>query len=334
MANNSTVEVTTIESAKEILNNVFKTNIVPFLWGPPGVGKSTLMEDICKERNWKFIDFRLALVSPVDLRGIPYVDKEKKQSVWFPPEFLPKEDDDTEGLLFLDELNLAPTSVQGAAYQLILNRKLGEYTLPKKWKVAAAGNRSSDKANVYKLSAPLANRFVHLEIAPDYKVWKQWAEGKVNKRVIKFLDAQQSCFYKPADGEIKGFPTPRSWDFVSQLLKAFDYDGQTVENPLRQAIIGAVGEGVGKNFIEFLSRPELDEVREKYKEFIETGKITDFPKTQDLVEALLTIFAIKTKEGELSSKDFDKFCDKYLNKEQAEAAKIFVETDLDLINDE
>ena len=111
-----------IEDLKNILESVFKTDIVPFLWGPPGVGKSSAVRQICEKNDWDIIDLRLSLLNPVDLRGLPMLDKKKELARWLSPSFLPSPSSKRTGVLFLDEINLAPQMVQAAAYQLILDK--------------------------------------------------------------------------------------------------------------------------------------------------------------------------------------------------------------------
>ena len=143
-----------------------------FLWGAPGVGKSDVVGQIATDLKLELRDVRLSLLDPIDLKGFPVVDTAKKQMKWLPADFLPTKG---RGLLFLDEMNSAPQSVQAAAYQLILNRKIGDYKLPDGWAVLAAGNRSSDRSVVHAMPAALANRFVHLDFDIDVNDWNYWA---------------------------------------------------------------------------------------------------------------------------------------------------------------
>jgi len=124
------------------INSLVEQKVPTFLWGAPGIGKSSIVKQIAQSRGIGFIDLRLALMDPTDLKGIPFYDKESHTALWAPPAFLPKEG---EGILFLDELNSAAPSVQASAYQLILDRKVGEYELPDGWAIVAAGNREGDR---------------------------------------------------------------------------------------------------------------------------------------------------------------------------------------------
>jgi MoxR-like ATPase len=119
----------TPNKAKRSIEHLTNRKVPIFLWGPPGIGKSSIVSQIAKERDVGFIDLRLSLLDPTDLRGIPFFDNSTNNAVWAPASFLP-DGSVSEGILFLDELNTAAPMVQASAYQLILDRKIGEYTLP------------------------------------------------------------------------------------------------------------------------------------------------------------------------------------------------------------
>lgn len=313
-------------SATEILKRVIKTNIVPFLWGPPGVGKSTMVRNLCEAEGWELIDLRLSLLNPVDLRGLPVIDKENKIANWYPPSFLPKEDHPNKGILFLDEINLAPLSVQAAAYQLILDKRVGEYRFPKHWKIIAAGNRETDRANVYKISAPLANRFVHFTVNADFETWKEWALKHIRTEVIDFLVMQPTLlFHMPSESE-KSFPTPRSWEFVSQLLDVYDFNDDTeVDNELSSMIIGCLGENVGKTFIVFIKSWRLKYFASKVEEFMKTGNIV-MPKPSGERYALAAAVFNAHSSGKLKDEYYRKFLTLLTGEERA-AIKEFEEED-------
>ena len=141
----------------EALHHLVRIRQPVFLWGPPGVGKSRLVADVARRQGRKLYDLRAVLLDPVDLRGLPRISDEGITS-WCVPEFLPHPQDTEEGILFLDELNAAPPLVQAACYQLILDRRVGQYRLPDGWAVVAAGNRESDRAVTYRMPSALANR--------------------------------------------------------------------------------------------------------------------------------------------------------------------------------
>jgi MoxR-like ATPase len=160
------------KAAKKAIRKSINKHRPVFLWGPPGIGKSDVVKQIGDELKREVIDVRLALWEPTDIKGIPYYNSDKGAMVWAPPAELPTHPDST-AIIFLDELNSAPPAVQAAAYQLVLNRRVGTYELPKGVDVVAAGNREGDRGVTYRMPAPLANRFVHLEMKVDFDDWQE-----------------------------------------------------------------------------------------------------------------------------------------------------------------
>ena len=161
--------------AKRSIRRAFKKQRPIFIWGPPGIGKSEVVHQIGDEyKKSLVIDIRLSLWEPTDIKGIPYFDAVQGRMVWAPPVELPDAETAKKYdiiILFMDEMNSAPPAVQAAAYQLILNRRVGTYHLPKNVVIVAAGNREADKGVTYRMPAPLANRFVHLEMKVDFDDW-------------------------------------------------------------------------------------------------------------------------------------------------------------------
>lgn len=196
------------------------------IWGPPGVGKSSIVADCAASTGINLVDLRLSQLAPTDLRGLPVA--KDGLSVWYPPEFLPREG---KGILFLDEINMAPPAMQGIAQQLILDRRVGSYSVPDGWFVWAAGNRKEDRAAVYDMPAPLANRFVHLEIGADLDSFKAYAIARaLDEQLIAFLSFRPELLHKQVAGET-AWPSPRSWEMASQLLGA----GISVEHAVGRA---------------------------------------------------------------------------------------------------
>jgi MoxR-like ATPase len=240
-----------------------------YLWGAPGVGKSNVVEQVADElyaadsggsvdahgtyrdvagavaiRPY-LIDVRSVLLDPVDLRGIPSVNGDGLAH-WCQPDFLPRRG---KGILFLDELSSAPPSTQAALYQLVLDRRLGDYVLPEGWTIIAAGNRETDRAVVTRMSSALASRFLHINFEIDLKDWVTWALGAgIRTEVIAFLRFRSELLHQfdPAKNE-KAYPCPRTWQFVAQLLDTnLDAD---IEYEL---LAGTVGEGATVEFLGFL----------------------------------------------------------------------------------
>ncbi len=215
------------------------------LWGPPGIGKSEIIEQIGKQTNRNVIDLRLLLLEPTDLRGIPYFNSKSNKMDWAPPVDLPANDNDTS-ILFLDEINAAPQSVQAAAYQLILNRRIGTYVLPEGVSIVAAGNRESDRGVTYRMPSPLANRMLHIEMAVNFEDWIDWATMKgIHSDVVGYLTFAKNDLYDfDPRSSSRAFATPRSWSFVSDMLESSGLQG----SQLTDIITGAVGEGLAVKF--------------------------------------------------------------------------------------
>jgi hypothetical protein len=192
------------------------------LWGPPGVGKSQMVAQIARRHAVPVTDIRLSQMEPSDLRGIPFRVGEHVE--WAVPALLP---DATRhgaaGILFLDEITSAPPAVSAAAYQLILDRRLGEYRVPEGWAIFAAGNRQGDRGVTYSMPAPLANRFSHFEVEVNLDDWVAWAyDNGMDERVIGFLRFRPELLFDfdPAHNPV-AFPSPRSWEFAHRALKKF-----------------------------------------------------------------------------------------------------------------
>ncbi|MGD9970654.1 MAG: AAA family ATPase [Sulfuricurvum sp.] len=243
--------VTTIRALVE-------SKIPTFLWGPPGIGKSSIVKQIAEEMEMECIDLRLALFDPTDLKGIPFYDKKTHQALWAPPSFLPKEG---RGILFLDEINSAAPAVQASAYQLILDRKVGEYVLPDGWAIVAAGNREGDRGVVHRLPSPLANRFVHVEMEVNAADWHDWAlKVHIDARILAYIGfKKEALFAFDPSKNAKSFPTPRSWEAVDKILKS-----PLPKRLWLDAIRGAVGEDASVDFLGFVqvmdALPEINAV--------------------------------------------------------------------------
>lgn len=289
MAIDTALPVLGIKQTKTILSHIM-TNINKegaqgiFLWGPPGIGKSALVKQLAVEHGMELRDVRLPLLDPVDLRGLPMVDKEAGVARWLPPDFLPKSKSKKSGILFLDEINAAPPSIQASAYQLILDRKVGSYTLPPNWVVIAAGNRVSDRSVAYKLPSALANRFTHLEISPDTDEWVQWAlTNEIDPLIIAFIKSQPSMLFQFDPQRLPiAFPSPRSWAFASNLMELRHHDIFLYLSSL-QGTIGNAAKEQFRTFIEYENDvPNVEDILE--------GRYYEAPNPNQL-DILYIIFA-------------------------------------------
>ena len=236
--------------AKNALRHAMQKKRPVFLWGPPGIGKSDIVEQITASfSNSHLIDIRLSLWDPTDIKGIPYFDSNNVKMAWGAPSELPDEKMAAQYdniVLFLDEMNSAAPAVQAAAYQLILNRRVGTYKLPDNVIIVAAGNRESDKGVTYRMPAPLANRFVHLELAVNFDDWFEWSvNNNIHKDVVGYLTfAKKDLYDFDPKSASRSFATPRSWSFVSELIED-DIDEATTTD----LVAGTVGEGLAVKFM-------------------------------------------------------------------------------------
>ena len=238
------------KGAKKSLRKAFNTKRPIFIWGPPGIGKSDIIKQLGAELDAHVIDVRLSLWEPTDIKGIPYFDSNDGTMRWAPPSELPSKEfakNHKQIILFMDELNSAAPSVQAAAYQLVLNRKVGTYELPENVVMVAAGNRETDKGVSYRMPSPLANRFVHLEMTVDWDDYFDWAvDNSIHPDVIGYLTFSKKDLYDfDPKSSSRAFATPRSWSFVSELLTDDDVDTDT----LTDLISGSVGEGLAVKFM-------------------------------------------------------------------------------------
>lgn len=264
------------------------------VWGAPGVGKSQLINQVGIRHHVSVIDIRLSQMEPSDLRGIPF--REASNVEWAIPSMLPNADRHGEtGILFLDEITSAVPSVSAAAYQLILDRRLGDYKVPDGWAIFAAGNRQGDRGVTYTMPAPLANRFSHFELELNLDDWVAWAyKMEIDERIIGFLRFRPELLFDfdPAHNPV-AFPSPRSWEFAHRALQKF------INHPmlLLGSLQACVGDAAGielKAFIDSLDQmPDLDAILR--------GEDVKSPKEIDLQYAVASALvgrAIKAKDTE------------------------------------
>jgi MoxR-like ATPase len=258
----------------ELIAAAFQADLPLFIWGPPGIGKSAFVRQAAELQGWteadgSFIDVRLSQMEPVDLRGLPVPDlisdPNAPKTNWLPPTWLPFEGSrgPDAGVLFLDEASSAPPSVQAAAYQLVLDRQLGEAKLKKGWRLILAGNRVTDGGVAFRLAMPLANRMLHVKTEASLDAWTDWAMGEdIDWDVIGFLQFRPnllSTFEAAKNAQEVAFATPRSWEMVSTILKT-----QPGQDVLETLIAGAVGQGVALEFIAYRALkqdlPKIDDI--------------------------------------------------------------------------
>jgi len=209
-----------ITQVQEFLLNVAPSRPV-FIWGPPGIGKSSLVEQFAQQLGLECVALLGSQLAPEDLIGIPKIDG--GVSRFFPPAMIVR---DREFVLFIDELNIASQEIQKAFYSLILDKRIGEYRLPPGSIIIGAGNRAHDAALAKQMPSALVNRMVHVHLKASHREWLTWAEHHgIHEWVIDYIRSrptQLSTEVPPTKEE--PFSTPRSWHCVSDALHAFGHD--------------------------------------------------------------------------------------------------------------
>ena len=220
------------------------------VWGPPGSAKSDIARQVAAAAGRKYVDVRALLLDPVDLRGIPWRDGADRTR--WAPSFLPPPDDAGRWLINLEELPSAVPMVQAALYQLVLDRKCGEYELPEGASLIACGNRESDRGVTHRMPTPLASRFVHLEIRVDAVDWcSSAAVNGIAAEVIFFIQFRPELLHQfdPQSREA-AFACPRTWSFISNILQ--HRNGLDTASSERALFRGTVGEAAAVEFAAFL----------------------------------------------------------------------------------
>ena len=293
------VPVLSIDKTVNLLSksylNIITANLSPkefpsvMLWGPPGVGKSQAVRQIAKSieresgKHVEVTDVRLLLFNPIDLRGIPVANEERTLAVWLKPKIFQMDPGDyVINILFLDEISAAPQSVQAAAYQITLDRIVGEHKLPDNCIVIAAGNRVTDKSVSFKMPKALANRLLHIEIEGCFESWRKWAvKSGINSKVLGYLSFRNDrLFGFDATNDDLAFPTPRSWEMVSGILNNVQDDVPAMYS----MIAGLIGMGEAIEFRTwckvYSNLPAIEDVF--------AGTVLTVPKELDAMYALVS----------------------------------------------
>ena len=285
-----------------VINSGLPIKTMPsvMLWGAPGTGKSQAVRQIAREieenteKKVCVTDVRLLLFNPIDLRGIPTANADKTLAVWLKPQIFQMDPSESiVNILFLDEISAAPQSVQAAAYQITLDRVVGEHRLPENCIVIAAGNRVTDKSVAFKMPKALANRLMHIEVEGSFASWKEWAvSAGINDKVIGFLSFRQNYLMSfDAGSDDLAFPTPRSWEMVSNILNGISND----IDEMYSLIAGVVGTGAA---IEFRTWAKIYKELPAVEDIFE-GKMPPLPKNTDALYALtasMTSYAREHKD--------------------------------------
>lgn len=302
-----------IKQLTGLYSSAYQQSMIPAipsvaLWGPMGVGKSTLVKETAAQLSEKIhmhvsvTDIRLLNFSPVDLRGIPSADAEKEFTVWLKPKIFDLPEDKVS-ILFLDEISAAPQSLQAAAYQIALDKRIGEFKLPRNCIVICAGNRTTDRSVAFRMPKALANRLMHFEIVSDFDSWYQWAlQNDIDERVIGYLAFDNSRLNTEPDVEELAFPTPRSWEFVSRLLKTTEKSPAEVHG----LISGCVGVS---NAVEFESWCKVYHKLPQAADIL-AGKYTAAVNEPDVVYALISslLTCIASRRDTIRVRELENVC--------------------------
>lgn len=307
-----------------------------FIWGAPGIAKSSVVEQVADELNFKLIDIRLTQMEPTDLRGIPVPFKNDKGGAnveWAIPALLPKRAEGSRtcelvdeltgrkydgAIILLDELPNAAPSVQAGSYQLVLDGALGEYYVPDNVVVMAAGNRETDKGATFKMPTPLQNRFTHIEMRVDFEDFQTFAlQTSFHQAVVGYLTAfKHELFQFEATSASRGFPTPRSWESVSDILRGDPNLPETVQMAL---IAGAVGDGIAVKFLEYRKNaanlPPASDILEGKVSTLNSKEISlMYALTTAMCYELKDRFEVASAKGAAAQvkKDFNKNVDNFL----------------------
>lgn len=299
--------------------------------GKPGIGKSDMIREIGKELGREVIDIRLALLESVDIKGYPFLKDiikedsetgkkvEEKALAFAMNEEFPRDPSST-AILFFDEINAAMQTTQLAMYQLILDRSIGPYVLPKGVSMVAAGNREADKGGIFTMPKPLENRFVHVEMQPTFNDWVNWAiVSEMHPEIIGYLAKNEAKLnaFDPASSS-RAFPTPRSWAKAGKLLKMNETIG---EEALYNLMAGCIGVPVAMEFQQFRKIaheiPSADEIL--------SGKAPKLKKASiDVAYMLITNVLYKIRELHQQEVNSGKTKEQHITDELAEKVNNFL----------
>lgn len=254
------------------------SKVVPFIQGSPGIGKSDLVKAIAKKYKLKLIDIRLSQCDPTDLNGLPKLDGDV--ATYLPFDTFPTENtelpENTDGwLIFLDEINSAPRSIQAAAYKLILDRMVGNHKLHKKVAIVCAGNKDTDNAVVNPLSTALRSRFVTLPLEVNVDNWIEWAiNNDIDYRIIAYIKWKSigALYDFNPENTNDAYACPRSWYMLNKILK-------TLGNEDIKNYMSLVTGTVGKQGVQFCTYAEYCKKLPKIEEIYD-GSIIGKMKTK------------------------------------------------------
>lgn len=331
MANTYNIPSLSAGAVTELLTNLYEAGYrngsldqIPSvnLVGSMGVGKSSAVQDIAHRLSLRLgvpvyvTDIRLLNFSPVDLRGVPTADTDRKFTIWLKPKIFDLAKDGLN-ILFLDEISAAPQSLQAAAYQIALDKKVGEHVLPDNCIVICAGNRTTDKSVAFRMPKALANRLMHFEIQADFESWYEWAlsEG-LDHRVLGYLAFNHGRLSLDPGVEELAFPTPRSWEFVSRLLQTM----KKAPEDLHAMISGCIGVS---NASEFEAWCRVYDKLPATADIL-SGKAVTPVRSTDVIYAVISslLSCISQRVDRITARELENVCS-YVTRLPADFASLF-----------
>ena len=258
----------TPQEAVDHIKDCIKVGLVPMISGDPGIGKSDIVSQVFDTFNLKMTDIRLSQYDPTELNGFPTI--KDGRATHTPLDIFPLSTDPIPNNyigwgIFFDEFNSSSLAVQAAAYKVILNKCIGQYPLHKRAVSVCAGNLTTNNAIVQRMSTAMQSRLVHLELQIDVAQWVQWANSvNLDHRVIAYVQSVPDNLHKfEPDHDDKTFACPRTWEFVSKLIKNTPGSLQ----PKLPLLTGTVGEAIAREFIIYTNiytdMPSIDEIKAK-----------------------------------------------------------------------
>ncbi len=234
----------TADMCRRLIEALISKNKPAFVWGKPGIGKSKIVAQIAAAHGARLIDIRLSTFDPTDLRGLPFPDLVQRVTDWLLPKFWPTVAGELV-YIFFDEMDRAPAAVINAALGVVLDRRIGDFTLPESVRIIAAGNGATDRVGTQKISAALANRFTHIYLKPDAETLARHFESIGAPAALPaFMRYRANLVHgEPLPGE-HAFPSPRAWETVGDFIDLSD----AIRAPL---VRGTVGTDAGDEFEAF-----------------------------------------------------------------------------------
>jgi len=290
----------TPDEAKELIKSLRRLKLSFMLWGATGVGKSESVRQLAEELNAELRDIRLCQKQPTDIGGLPALDHESKQTVFYPPAFLAPRSDGKPVILFFDEISLAPDDTRSAVLGILEERRQGNVEIPDNWIIVAAGNRPEDLANARGLGAAANRRVLHIVIEPQFEATlAHFMKIGVVPEVLAFL----KVFPQHLSGEEavrkqkhELYPRPASWEKVSKIFGELRKADKRVRH---LAVAGIIGDSVAAEFMmlaeEIKNMKSVDELLEIQRKT--PSKIGRF--LPDTINGLYALsFAIATRATE------------------------------------